>query len=279
MSGTEWLIVHRTADTIRRDAGAGPPRSGSRYTVGMRVAAFFDIDGTLFRESLMIEHFKKLLKYEVLDEALWHTSIKTNYENWQKRRGNYDDYMLGLADVYVKSMKGLEKSEMEFITNQVVELKGDRVYMYTRNRIEWHKSEGHAVIFISGSPDYLVHKMAQRYDITDCMGTRYLLDENDRYTGEIEQMWDSKSKNVAVNHFVRKYDIDLSLSYAYGDTMGDLSMFELVGHPVAINPTRELVSHLKGQPELRTKVRIAVERKDVIYLLDPEVETFRAYEE
>jgi len=65
----------------------------------MRTAAFFDIDGTLFRESLMIEHFKKLLRYEVLDEGLWHSQIKKKYENWQKRRGNYDDYMLELASV------------------------------------------------------------------------------------------------------------------------------------------------------------------------------------
>lgn len=248
-----------------------------RYTLSMRTAAFFDIDGTLYRESLMIEHFKKLLKYEVLDEALWHTEIKESYENWQKRRGNYDDYMLGLAEVYVRSMKGLEKSKMEFITNQVVDLKGENVYMYTRNRIEWHKAAGHAVIFISGSPDYLVRRMAQRYGITDCVGTRYLLDEHDRYTGEIEQMWDSDSKNDAVARFVTMYDIDLAMSYAYGDTMGDRSMFELVGHPVAINPTRELLTHLAEDRVLRRKVRIAVERKDVVYLLDPDVETFRAY--
>ncbi|TFH04144.1 MAG: HAD-IB family hydrolase [Spirochaetales bacterium] len=245
----------------------------------MRTAAFFDIDGTLYRESLMIEHFKKLLKYEVLDESLWHTSIKTNYENWQKRRGNYDDYMLGLADIYVQSMKGLEKSKMEFITNQVVDLKGDKVYMYTRNRIDWHKAQGHTVIFISGSPDYLVRKMAVRYGVTDCMGTKYLLDENDRYTGEIEQMWDSESKNGAVEHFVKKYDIDLSASYAYGDTNGDLSMFELVGNPVAINPTRELLTHLGENESLKDKVKVVVERKDVVYLLSPGVQTFRAYGE
>ena len=244
----------------------------------MKTAAFFDIDGTLFRESLMVEHFKKLLRYEVLDEALWHSRIKRNFENWQKRRGNYDDYMLELASIYMKSMKGLERSKMEFITNQVVDLKGDRVYMYTRNRIEWHKNQGHSVIFISGSPDYLVRKMAERYGITDCMGTRYLLDEDDRYTGEVEQMWDSKSKRRAIDHFVQKYDIDLDASYAYGDTMGDLSMLQLVGNPVAINPTRELLTHLKDDAELRSKVDLAVERKDVIYLLKPDVEVFRAYE-
>ena len=27
------------------------------------IAAFFDIDGTLYRDSLMVEHFKKLIKY------------------------------------------------------------------------------------------------------------------------------------------------------------------------------------------------------------------------
>ena len=28
-----------------------------------KIAAFFDIDGTLYRDSLMVEHFKKLIKY------------------------------------------------------------------------------------------------------------------------------------------------------------------------------------------------------------------------
>jgi hypothetical protein len=55
-------------------------------------------------------------------------------------------------------------------------------------------------------------------------------------------------------------------------------MFELVGNPVAINPTRELLTHLNENEELRDTVQIAVERKDVIYLLRPGVATFRAYE-
>ena len=27
------------------------------------IGAFFDIDGTIYRDSLMVEHFKKLIKY------------------------------------------------------------------------------------------------------------------------------------------------------------------------------------------------------------------------
>ena len=239
----------------------------------MNTAAFFDIDGTLYRDSLLIEHFKKLLKYEVLDEALWHTNVKYTYENWQKRRGNYDDYLLELAEIYMESLKGMEKSKMEFITNQVIDLKGDKVYMYTRRQIEKHKKEGHLVFFISGSPDYLVHKMAERYGITDCVGTVYLLDEDDRYTGEVERMWDAGSKRKALRHFIEQYDIHTESSYAYGDTLGDLSLLEIVGNPVAINPTRELLMYIKKTPSLSDKITIIVERKDVIYLLDATVDT------
>lgn len=237
----------------------------------MNKAAFFDIDGTLYRDSLMIEHFKKLLKYEVLDQSLWHTHVKKTYENWHKRRGNYDDYMVELATIYIDSLKGLEKSKMEFVTNQVIALQGDKVYMYTRNRIQWHLDNGYKVFFISGSPDYLVNKMAERYGVADSIGSHYLVDENNRYTGEVRKMWDSENKFHAIQNFVKQYEIDMDSSYAYGDTNGDLSMFQLVGHPIAFNPTRELLMNIKADPRLAKITEIVVERKDIIYQLSSDV--------
>jgi phosphoserine phosphatase len=85
-------------------------------------------------------------------------------------------------------------------------------------------------------------------------------------------MWDAASKEKALDRFVSQYQIDLPGSYAYGDTNGDLSMFEKVGHPVAINPTRELLIHLRKDPVLSQKVEVVVERKDVIYRLSPQVD-------
>ncbi len=124
------------------------------------------------------------------------------------------------------------------------------------------------MIAISGSPVELVREMAQKYGMDDYRGTVYQIGENGIYNGQIVPMWDSKSKREAVVEMARKHRIDLSQSFAYGDTAGDFSMLGLVGNPFAINPTRELLSRIKEDESLREKVTVIVERKDVTYRLN-----------
>ena len=45
-------------------------------------------------------------------------------------------------------------------------------------------------------------------------------------------------------------NIDLSKSYAYGDTTGDFTMFKQVGNAVAINPARRLLLKIKKDKEI-----------------------------
>lgn len=241
----------------------------------MAIGAFFDIDGTLYRDSLMIEHFKKLVKYEVFDPNLWHSHVKLTYEMWKKRRGDYDDYMLELAELYISTLKGINMNEIEFIAEQVINLKGDSVYSYTRDKIRWHHQQGHKVFFISGSPQFLVKRMASKYKATDFRGTEYVTDEEGHFTGIVKQMWDAESKDKAIKELVDKYNIDLSQSHAYGDTNGDMSMLSQVGHPVAINPTKELLDNIRNHPALNEHAEIIVERKDIIYCLTPTVDIIK----
>jgi HAD superfamily hydrolase (TIGR01490 family) len=238
-----------------------------------KIAAFFDIDGTLYRDSLMVEHFKKLIRYEIIDPKLWHEHAKDTFLNWDKRQGNYDDYLLEICDIYVKSIIGLDKSCIEFTSDQVIKLRADRVYKYTRSQIQWHKDQGHIVIFISGSPDFLVNKMARKYNVADCIGSQYIL-ENGVFNGTVIPMWDSESKNRAIDKFIEKYDIDLSKSYAYGDTNGDINMLKRVGNPVAINPTKELLTNMNNDPIISNTAKIVVERKDIIYELPTNISIY-----
>ena len=93
-------------------------------------------------------------------------------------------------------------------------------------------------------------------------------------TAQFIPMWDSKSKNTAIDNFIEKYDIDLSKSYAYGDTNGDINMLRRVGNPIAINPTKELLSHIAKDTIISKTSQIIVERKDIIYSLSPNVDIF-----
>ena len=38
----------------------------------MKEAAFFDIDGTIYREGLITEVFKKMVTHEIIDPKRWH---------------------------------------------------------------------------------------------------------------------------------------------------------------------------------------------------------------
>ena len=233
-----------------------------------RIAAFFDIDGTIYREGLITEVFKKIIKYELVDETKWYKDVRPSFIKWDKRQGGYDEYLLKMVDIYTEAIRGISNHHIEYIAKKVIEQKGDRVYTFTRERIKWHKEQGHIVIAISGSPYELVQEMSAKYHMDDFRGTIYKLDGDRKYSGEIIPMWDSESKQKAIFDLVEKYDLDLSSSYAYGDTSGDYTMFKLVGNPYAINPTKELIGKIQSDKDIMEKIKVIVERKDVTYNLN-----------
>ena len=117
-----------------------------------------------------------------------------------------------------------------------------------------------------------IKKMAKKYGADNFTGAKYKVDTSGVFTGEVIPMWDGKSKKKAIDRFCKEYNIDLSKSFAYGDTTGDFTMFKQVGNAVAINPARRLLLKIKKDKELMKKVTVVVERKDVIYKLDSNVE-------
>lgn len=233
-----------------------------------RCAAFFDVDGTITREGLISELFRKMVRYELIDEAKWHNEVKPSFSRWNRRVGDYDHYLQKMVDIYLDTVKNTDSYLISYIARKVVEQNYDRVYTYTRDKIKWHQKNGHLVIAISGSPVELVREMSARYQMDDYQGTVYEIGSDGTYSGVIHPMWDSKSKRQAVREMVRKHKLDLNLCYAYGDTAGDFSMLELVGNPYAINPTRELIRKIQDSEKLKDKITLIVERKDATYELD-----------
>ncbi len=231
-------------------------------------AAFFDIDGTISREGLISEMFKKMIKYELIENSKWYRDVEPAFIQWNKRLGDYDLYLQKMVDIYSETVRYTNPYHICYIAKKVIEQKGERVYTYSRERIKWHKDQGHIVIAISGSPIELVGEMSVMYGMDDYRGTVYEIGSNGAYNGNIIPMWDSRSKQKAVLEMAEKHQIDLAASYAYGDTAGDFSMMQLVGYPFAINPTKELITQIIKDDQLKKVVTVIVERKDVTYQLN-----------
>lgn len=232
------------------------------------IAAFFDIDGTILREGLISEMFKKMIRYELIDNSKWYRDVEPAFRQWNKRLGDYDLYLQKMVDVYTETVKFTNPYHIQFIAKKVIEQKGERVYTYSRDRIKWHKDQGHTVIAISGSPIELVSEMSALYGMDDYRGTVYEIGADGAYSGSILPMWDSKSKHKAVLEMSAKHSLNLGSCYAYGDTTGDFSMLKLVGNPYAVNPTRELITQILDDERLKRQISVIVERKDVTYQLN-----------
>ena len=83
------------------------------------------------------------------------------------------------------------------------------------------------------SPEYL--------GVDEAIATRAELDDDGRYTGEVEFYAYGPYKAEAMREVAGATSIDLAASYAYSDSATDMPMLEAVGHPVAVNPDRELL--------------------------------------
>lgn len=248
-----------------------PPKGENMENKKQQVAAFFDIDGTIFRGSLLISHFKTLRKYGMV-ASVDCVEVDKLEKQWLDREINYEEYLTELVEVYRKAITGISKEDMKFTAKMTVQKEGNQLYNYTRDRLKWHNDQGHKVVLISGSPDYLVNPLSVFFDVPCiAIGTRYLTDKKGQYTGETLPMWDSASKEKTIESLEASLCIDLKNSYAYGDTTGDLAMFKKVGNPVAINPNLRLINAIKKD---NMKVKVILERKDVAWEVDIDQVTF-----
>src|SRR5258706_10217674 len=111
--------------------------------------------------------------------------------------------------------------------------------------IRGHQGAGRVVYIVSASPVEIVEPLATYLGVDAFLGTRSEIDAEGRYSGRMEFYCFGPAKRVAMEHVAAERGIDLAASYAYSDSATDLPMLECVGHPVAVNPDRELAKAAK----------------------------------
>lgn len=223
--------------------------------------AFFDIDGTLFRSSLLIELVELLVK-EGIFPAETRDVYYSDYVNWLNRNGSYEAYIKAMVQAYMENIKGVYYGDLADVGRRVVSLHQHRVYRHTRNTIRELKEEGFYLVAISQSPKTILDEFCRGYGFDKVYGRIYEIGPQDKFTGVVTDEHLIENKAAIAQRVFKKEDVDPKHSLAFGDTEGDISLLETVTDPVCFNPNKTLYQYAK-----KRQWPIVVERKDVIYHL------------
>lgn len=228
----------------------------------MQKVAFFDIDGTVFRSSLLIELVERLIQEEVMPRTA-RQDFSTELHAWRSREGSYEAYITAVIQTFLKHIKGVHYGEFADIGRQVVAVQSKYVYRFTRDLIRQLKEENFYLVAISQSPKTILDGFCEQYGFDKVYGRFYEIGPQDRFTGEItdEHLIENKA-NIARRVFDRQPGLTREESIAVGDTEGDIPLLEMVARPICFNPNQVLYRHAK-----RVGWPVVVERKDVIHHL------------
>tara|TARA_B100001989_G_C24510661_1_gene450227 strand:+ start:719 stop:1405 length:687 start_codon:yes stop_codon:yes gene_type:complete len=226
----------------------------------MKKVAFFDIDGTVFRSSLLIQLVDRLIADGVFPaEAA--EQFEVERQAWRSREGKYETYIQAVIDTFLAHIKGVHYGALADIGKEVVDQQSKYVYRYTRDLISKLKEDGYFVVAISQSPKTVLDEFCKQYGFDKVYGRIYEIGPQDCFTGEVldEHLIQNKA-NIVKRVFDRNPDLTRDDSIAVGDTEGDVPLLESVTEQICFNPNKHLYEYAK-----RSGWKVVVERKDVVY--------------
>ncbi len=225
----------------------------------MKKVAIFDIDGTIFRSSLLIQIVERFLEEGIFKKGADARFVREKIA-WLDRKGSYEEYIQAVVTVFMSNLKGVAYKEFARIGAEVVAEQKDRVYRFTRDLVRDLKKKKYFLLAISHSPKGVVDHFCKQLGFNKVYGMVYELGPLDRLTGKVVDEHLILNKGVTTRRALLREGLTLTGSIGVGDTESDIPFLELVEKPICFNPNAKLFAHAK-----RNKWRVVVERKDVVY--------------
>jgi HAD superfamily hydrolase (TIGR01490 family) len=211
---------------------------GDHRVRGME-AAFFDLDKTVIdRASIMAfaGHFRRegLVSRRALARGACRQLVYRHRGAGARRLEKVRRSVLAVT-------RGWDSCQVRgIVVAALAEAVDPITYVEARELIRDHIARGRRVYLVSAAPAEIVEPIAQRLGVHEAVASVALVDDDGRYTGELQRYVFGPAKADAVMEIAERDGIDLGASYAYTDSATDVPMLETVGHPVAVNPDRRL---------------------------------------
>lgn len=203
-----------------------------------RIAAFFDIDGTLAPDPPLETRMFQTLRRGGAIPAM-------NYARWVVEAVRL--LPRGLIAISQGNKRYLHGLRMEQLLEAM-----ETIAFFEEGvaRVEWHTRQGHEIVLVSGmvKPVARLAAMALECELEArgvakeiLVSATRLEERSGAFTGRlVGEANYGEAKRKAMSVLAYAMQIELQESHAYGNTLHDVPMLKAVGHAHAVNPGREL---------------------------------------
>jgi len=214
----------------------------------MRIA-LFDLDETLIAADSASLWLRWLIKQNLASANLLDDE-QTLMEQYYRGELSMVDYM----KTTLSPLKGVSQQQVaswaaEFIQQEIL----PRVYPAARERLQWHREQGHYILVISATGEHLVVPIAEQLGADAALAIGVA--QQDGYlTGEtygILTYQEGKVQRLA-QWLAENPELQFDYSYGYSDSINDQPLLEYVDEATTINPDPrlKLIAEQQGWPML-----------------------------
>jgi HAD superfamily hydrolase (TIGR01490 family) len=205
----------------------------------LAAAAFYDLEGTLVSTNLV-----HTLGFYARNQQGLLRSVQKGFSTLVSipMFAAADAYSrMVFNDIFFRRYKGQSEDRLRFFTQDLFEdVLKPAVYPGAKTLIRKSRSLGLKQVVVTGALDFSVAPLMEYLGVDDYVANR-LEFVNGVATGRLlPPVLASATKASWIRTYAEKHGINLSDSYAYSDSMSDLPMLSIVGHPAAVNPDMRL---------------------------------------
>jgi HAD superfamily hydrolase (TIGR01490 family) len=209
--------------------------------------AFFDVDNTLMRGA-SIYHFarglaaRKMFGPRDLARMTWGQLF------FRLRGAENSDHIDAARQAALAFVAGHSVANIVSLGEEIYDdTMADRIWEGTRELTQRHLRAGQRVWLVTATPVELASILSRRLGLTGALGTVAETVDGE-YTGRlVGGLLHGEAKAAAIRALAAREGLDLSRCSAYSDSVNDMPMLTLVGHPHAVNPDMGLRAEARAR--------------------------------
>jgi HAD superfamily hydrolase (TIGR01490 family) len=198
--------------------------------------AFFDVDNTLMRGA-SIYHFARGLAARKMFGPRDLARMTWGQVSFRLRGAENSDHIDAARQAALAFVAGHKVADIIRLGEEIYDdSMADRIWAGTRELTQRHLQAGQRVWLVTATPVELASILSRRLGLTGALGTVAETSDGE-YTGRlVGGLLHGEAKAAAVEALARREGLDLARCSAYSDSLNDMPMLTLVGHPNAVNP-------------------------------------------